>query len=390
MIKIEKVKVRKILNSVGNFTFEIEIVDKEGRKATASSPKAIQSGKREAIITKELNIYIFNQLIDKLCEKEIESQKQFDTLIYEYINQLGSDICLSLSLAFARIMAQKEQISLVKYIAKIALYNTNYKMPKPLVTVFSGGVHNTKNKDTIQNIMLSINKEPFSKAIIPIQEIYTKIEQQLKEKGQLRGYGASSGMLVNNMTTEQKFEMAFDAIKKLGYEKEVTLAIDVAAEHFFRNHKYEYEGKERTPKELKEIITNYKEKYNLTYIEDPFDSEDEQMWYEFKKENTNLAIVGDDLFATQNQYIDVNLANGIIIKMNQIGTLSGTIETFMRAKKENMITCVSHRSIETEDTFMCDLAVAFDADYIKIGGPRRGDRIIKYNQLLRLEEERKC
>jgi len=292
-----------------------------------------------------------------------------------------------MSLAFARIMAQKKQNSLVKYIATIASYHTDYKMPKPLVTVFSGGVHHAKNKGTIQNIMLCINREPFSKAIQPIQEIYTNIEQQLKQIGQLKGYGASSGMLVDTMTTEEKFEMALNAIKKLKYEKEVTLAIDVAAEHFFQNNEYEYEGKKRTSKELKQIITNYKEKYNLTYIEDPFDSDDEEMWCQFKKENANIAIVGDDLFATQNQYINPKLANGIIIKMNQIGTLTGAIETFMKAKKENMITCVSHRSIETEDVSMCDLAVALDADYIKIGGPRRGDRIIKYNQLLRLEEQ---
>ena len=128
----------------------------------------------------------------------------------------------------------------------------------------------------------------------------------------------------------------------------------------------------------------YISKYNITYIEDPFDAYDEKCWIKLKS-NYNKLIVGDDLFATQDKYINNKLANSIVIKMNQVGTLSGTMKAFEKAGFQKMETCVSQRSIETEDTFMCDLAVALNADYIKIGGPRRGDRISKYNRLLRLE-----
>lgn len=387
MIKIKKIKFRKILNSAGRVTFEIEMIDEKGIKAVASSPSAIKAGKREVATTKEFNASSIDSLVSEIYGKEIKTQKEFDSIVNQYIKEVGSDICLSLSLAFARIMSQREEMTLVEYIAQIANYKTKNIVPKALVTIFSGGVHNERNTGSIQNIMISVNITPFSEAIIPIVEIYTDIEKQLKEKNILEGYGTSSGMLVSGMTTDKKFQMVLHTIKRLGYEKKVTIAIDVAAEHFFKNNIYEYQGESLNSNEMKQIIMNYKERYNLTYIEDPFAPNDEKKWCEFKTENSEIAIVGDDLFATQNQYINTNLANGIIIKMNQVGTLTGSIETFKRAKEENMITCISHRSIETEDTFMCDLAVALEADYIKIGGPRRGDRISKYNQLLRLEEE---
>lgn len=196
-------------------------------------------------------------------------------------------------------------------------------------------------------------------------------------------------MIVKDMTIDEKFKIVLDTIKTLNYEKEVTIAIDVAAEHFFKDDIYIYQGKTMKSKELNDILNQYIEKYNITYIEDPFDSNDEMYWKKMKSEHKNISIVGDDLFATQDKYINSELANGIIIKMNQVGTLTGTINAFRKAKEENMTTCVSQRSIETEDTFMCDLAVAFNATYIKIGGPRRGDRIAKYNRLLRLEEQEK-
>ncbi len=196
-------------------------------------------------------------------------------------------------------------------------------------------------------------------------------------------------MIVEDMTIDEKFKMVSDTIKILNYEKEVTIAIDVAAEHFFKDDIYIYQGKTIKSKELNDILNQYIEKYNITYIEDPFDLNDEMYWKKMQSKHKNISIVGDDLFATQDKYINSELANGIIIKMNQVGTLTGTINAFRKAKEENMTTCVSQRSIETEDTFMCDLAVALNATYIKIGGPRRGDRIAKYNRLLRLEEQEK-
>lgn len=235
--------------------------------------------------------------------------------------------------------------------------------------------------------MISVDIHPFSKAVKPIIEIYNHIEKELEEKNLIKGYGASSGMITKQISTNEKFEILTKTIQKLGYSKNISIAIDVAAEHFYQNGNYTYQGKNINSEELYNILEEYIEKYNITYIEDPFDSNDEIWWEKIKKQNPNILIVGDDIFATQSKYINKKLANGIIIKMNQIGTLTGTINTYKNAKNNKMLTCVSHRSIETEDTFMCDLAIGLTADYIKIGGPRRGDRISKYNQLLRLEED---
>lgn len=233
--------------------------------------------------------------------------------------------------------------------------------------------------------MISVDIYPFSKAVKAITKIYNHIEKELKEKNLIKGYGTSSGIITKQMSTNEKFEILTKTLQKLGYDNNISIAIDVAAEHFYKNNTYIYQGNKLNSEKLYNILKEYIEKYNITYVEDPFDSNDEKWWKKIKRENPDVLIVGDDIFATQSKYIDRKLANGIIIKMNQIGTLTGTINTFKQAKINKMSTCVSHRSIETEDTFMCDLAVGLNSEYIKIGGPRKGDRIAKYNQLLRLE-----
>ena len=386
MIKIKDIKFRDILNSAGKIALEVQITTDKGISEIASTPSAIIPGKREVLETNNLENGYLNELLEKICNIEIENQKAFDTILNDYMEKIGANICLALSLAFARVSAKKEQITLVEYILKQSHQQKGNISPRSLVTIFSGGIHNEKVKGSIQNIMLSVNIHPFSEAVKAIVEIYTYIESKLKEKDLLKGYGASSGMIVEDMTTIEKFEMVAESIKYLKYDKEVSIAIDVAAEHFYENGNYIYEGKIVKSEQLNEILIGYMKKYNITYIEDPFDSSDEQWWKKFREENPDILIVGDDLFATQDKYINNQLANGIIIKMNQVGTLTGTINAFEKARSEKMLTCVSHRSIETEDTFMCDLAVALTTEYIKIGGPRRGDRVAKYNRLLRLED----
>lgn len=389
MIKIEEIKIREILNSVGKKAIEVEIRTDYNIRAISSSPSAIIPGKREVITTNKVNESKLNEMIHEVCNRELKNQEEFDSILDSYMHELGSNICLPFSLAFARIMAQIQNLTLVEYIEKVANYKKYRKSPIPLIATFSGGVHNQKEKGSIQNIMLAVDIHPFSKAIQAITDIYSYIENELKKKDILIAYGSSSGMIVEEMTIDEKFEMVLNTIKTLNYENKVTIAIDVAAEHFFKDEIYIYQGKTIQSNELNDILNQYIEKYNITYIEDPFDSKDEAYWKKMKSEYKTISIVGDDLFATRDKYINSELANGIIIKMNQVGTLTGTINAFCKAKRENMTTCVSQRSIETEDTFMCDLAVALNATYIKIGGPRRGDRIAKYNRLLRLEEQEK-
>ena len=386
MIKIKEIKFRNILNSAGKIALEAQITTDNGISEIASTPSAIVPGKREVLTNNDVENDYLHELLEKICEIEIASQKIFDDILNDYIDKIGANICLALSLAFARVSAKNEKIELVEYILKQSNCLQSSTSIIPLVAVFSGGVHTDEKKNSIQNIMLSVNIQPFSEAVKAIIEIYTDIENELKEKDLLKGYGASSGMIVENMTTNEKFDIVSNSIKKLNYDKQVSIAIDVAAEHFYKNGDYIYEGEIVNSEQLYDIFNEYVRKYNITYIEDPFDSSDEKYWEKFRRENPNILLVGDDLFATQEKYINNMLANGVIIKMNQVGTLTGTINTFEKAKSEKMITCVSHRSIETEDTFMCDLAVALNAEYIKIGGPRRGDRVAKYNRLLRLEK----
>lgn len=386
MIKIKEIKVREILNSEGKEALEVEMVTTDNRKSIASSPSAIIPGRKEVLTTNHIHTNILNQMIEEIYRREFKSQGNFDNFLNQYMEKLGTNVCLPFSLAYARMCAKNQDMTLVEYIRKIANYHVKNPSPIPLVAIFSGGIHNQEEKGSIQNIMIAVDIHPFSKSVPVITKFYTEIENKVKEKNVLKYYGASSGMIVQGLTEDEKMKTVEETIERLHYEKYVSIAIDVAAEHFYKNKSYEYKGEILSSQKLNDILMEYIKKYNMTYVEDPFDSDDIKYWKLIKSQNQNIAIVGDDLFATQDKYINSELANGIIIKMNQVGTLTDTINAFLKAKRENMVTCVSQRSIETEDTFMCDLAVALGSTYIKIGGPRRGDRIAKYNRLLRLEE----
>lgn len=383
MLKIKQVKIRKILNSGGKPAIEASVILNKNIIGVGSSPSAIIAGKREVFstnITDNDNISLKNLITDLKCLKRI-NQVNIDIILNKYMDTLGSDICLSISLAFARALAKYKNISLIEYIENETKIKSEYKTPYPLVAVFSGGVHGNKDKRTLQQIMMSVNTNNFNQAIDIILNIYNDIEKYLKENDYYMDLGASSGFVSKNMTTEQQFDLLRNTIKKYNYEN-VSIAIDVASEHLKENDYYVYQGKKYNNLEFTKLLQDYKDRYNLTFIEDPFDSGEKENWVSFKNNNKDIDIVGDDLFATQAQYLDINEANSIVIKMNQAGTLSKTLETITQAKKLGIKLCVSHRSLETEDTFLCDLAVAANSEYIKIGGPRRGDRIAKYNRLL--------
>lgn len=387
-MKLKKLDIYEILNSAGKKAIEVEVTTDNDIKAIASVPSAIIPGEREVnrtdIKNYDNNIY-YKQLENKIINTNM-TQSELDNVLQEYLKKLGSDICLAISLSFARVNAKEKKIPLVQYISQELKYETKYNIPKALVTVFSGGVHNLQGVKTLQNIMIIVNEDTFNKTEETILKIYGKIERKLKSKKILDGYGASSGMIVNKLTIVEKFELITRTINEMNLNSKVSLAVDVAAEHLLNEKTllYDYEGSTINTEQLKSKLQEYINRYNITFMEDPFDSKDEKTWRLFKENNPKLYLVGDDIFATQSKFINDKIANGIVIKMNQAGTLTNTLETIKKAKELKMATCVSHRSIETEDTFMCDLSVAIDSEYIKIGGPRRGDRIIKYNRLKRL------
>lgn len=388
-MRIKKIEIRKILNSGGKNAVEVELLLNNGDFGIASCPSAILPGKREVAVTdcNQLSNEKIENLKTQIYKIKNVNQHKLDELLETYINEVGSDITLSISLALARAISNSKKISLVQYISKL-LEIKSYKMaPFPLIAIFSGGVHSKNNGGSIQQIMLSVNTNDFNKSVDIILNIYNTIERYLKQNDLFVELGSSSGFVVKNISCDEQFELLSRTIKELGYDDIVSIAVDVAAEHLKNNDDYSFENKNYAAVDFYDLIQNFINKYNITFVEDPFDPSDKDLWIKLKNNNQRLIVVGDDLFATQQQYINSHEANGIIVKMNQVGSLTRTIETIKIAKKNNMKLCVSHRSLETEDTFMCDLAVAINSEYIKIGGPRRNDRIAKYNRLLKITQK---
>lgn len=384
-----KILLRRILNSAGKYAVEAEVHFEDGRWGRASSPSAICPGKRE-IPTTNSELIKKRALIEIISKREIGEQQEWDEFLFQHKKNLGSDVLLSLSLAFARANAARMGKSLVSYIQDEANLDKQKVVCTPLAAVFSGGVHNINICDGMQQIMIMIKANSVLEMIEGILKLYGNIEEDIQNKGLLNGYSSSSGMLVDGLTCQEKLEYLCEMISKQGLENKAFIAIDVAAEHLKKERGYLFEGQIIESDRFREILENYIKHYPIIFMEDPFDSNDIQQWKKIQQNiQENVKIYGDDLSATQKQYLDNQIASGEVVKMNQVGTLSKTLETVKCLKKLGMEICVSHRSYETEDTFLCDLAVAIGAQYIKIGGPRRGDRIAKYNQLYRLYETRR-
>ncbi|MCR4555862.1 MAG: hypothetical protein K5766_03560 [Alphaproteobacteria bacterium] len=389
--KITGIQFRSIFNSNGGRTIEVGVCINDNFWGTGSAPAAIKAGRLEKIRTD--CSYFSNHSLEQPISKAIvgkcyTDQKDFDDDI-DLLNQrykLGSDLTLSLSIAFCRASASLMKIPLFKYISDISQSDIN--MPYPMANIFSGGVHSNRVSTPFQQIMVIPKYDELQKNFETIVTIYSAIEKRMKESSKLVSYSSSSGMLVHEVCYDEMFKMIHSEITKTPEGKYIRIGVDVAAEHLLLpNGNYVYNGEEISPDTMQKEIIKLVERYNIFYIEDPFDSKDSQQWKNFSSHYESSAlIVGDDLFATNANNIEEGLANGILLKMNQIGSISGTLAAAKKAKDLGLTLCVSHRSLETEDTAMCDLAVGIGAEYIKIGGPRRGDRISKYNQLIRINE----
>lgn len=385
-MKLKSISGYWILNSGGKPAVEVELVAYNGIRAIASAPSAIKAGRREVHQT-DMGIDLSEcteTIMNELEGKELD-QLDIDKILKNHMDIIGSDVALSISLAFAKLCALEKQKSLSCYIRGMFFNYSKRCVPTTLATIFSGGVHNSRK--AMQNIMVAVNANSFTEIQYHILKIYNDVEDELLSKGILTGYGKSSGMIVNELTDQEKIHLLSEKIEHLNLADSVSIALDVAAEHLETKQKgfYEYEGKIMSGFQLFEMYKTLIDQYPITYIEDPFESADFVFWKQLNEYSGKIAIVGDDLFATQRQFLSRDLANTVLIKMNQAGTLSDTIITVQYARELGMCTCVSHRSLETEETFMCDLSAAIGSEYIKIGGPRRGDRIAKYNQMIRLE-----
>lgn len=407
MSKIKDVIGREILDSRGNPTVEVDVILESGIVGRACVPSGASTGEREALelrdgdknrflgkgVLKAVN-NVNTVIRDLVIGYDVLDQK---TLDYAMINLdgtetksvLGANAILGVSMAAMRAAALYKDVPLYKYVGE------GKTLPVPMMNIINGGAH-ADNKLDFQEFMIIPQASTIHERVRIGSEVFHNLKKVLNEKGLSTGVGDEGGFAPNLESNSEGFELIMEAIKRAGYEpgRDVKMAIDVAASEFYNNGKYELvgEGKSLTTDELIEYYKELVSKYPIISIEDPVDEND---WEGFRKITEALGdkiqLVGDDLFVTNKKClqmgIDNHAGNAILLKVNQIGTITETIETINLARSHGYKTVISHRSGETEDTTIADLAVGLDLGQIKTGSMSRTDRICKYNQLMRIEEE---
>ena len=406
IMKIKDVKGREILDSRGNPTVEVDVILEDGTLGRAAVPSGASTGEREALEMRDggkrfmgkgvLNAveHVNHELRDLVIGMDASNQKELD---YAMINldgtktksKLGANAILGVSMAALKASANEKGLPLYKYIGDGTI------LPKPMMNIINGGAH-ADNKLDFQEFMIIPERDTIKERVRVGAEVFHTLKKVLNEKGLSTGVGDEGGFAPNLESNTEGFELIIEAIKRAGYEpgKDVNLAIDVAASEFYEDGKYNLvgEGRSLTTDELIEFYEELVNKYPIISIEDPVDEND---WEGFKKITERLGdriqLVGDDLFVTNKEClkkgIDMGAGNAILLKVNQIGTITETLETIDLARSNGYKTIISHRSGETEDTTIADLAVGLNLGQIKTGSMSRTDRICKYNQLIRIEEE---
>lgn len=403
-MKIENVKAREILDSRGNPTLEVDVILENGVIGRASVPSGASTGSKEALELRDgENRYlgkgvlkavsnVNKELKDLVVGMDVFNQKEIDEAMIKLDgtktkSRLGANAILGVSMASLKAAALAKKLPLYKYIGNGTI------LPKPMMNILNGGAHADNNLD-FQEFMI-IPQAPSIKERIRIgSEVFHTLKKVLKENGYNTNVGDEGGFAPNLDNNSAGFEIIIKTIKQAGYipGKDVNLAIDVAASEFYYDGKYHCDGLELTTQELIAFYEQLVLKYPIVSIEDPVAEND---WEGFRliteKLGDKIQLVGDDLFVTNKEYlqkgIDLKAGNAILLKVNQIGTITETLETIKLAKDNNYKTIISHRSGETEDTTISDLAVGLNLGQIKTGSLSRTDRTCKYNQLIRIEEQ---
>ncbi|MFP3158647.1 MAG: phosphopyruvate hydratase [Hydrogenobaculum sp.] len=406
MSKIIDVKAREVLDSRGNPTVETEVILESGASGIAIVPSGASTGSKEALELRDKDERYMGKGVLKAVEnvnKEIakaiigldaSNQTELDLTLIELDgtdnkSNLGANAILSVSMAVARAMANELRIPLFAYLGGIFAK----KLPVPLMNIINGGVH-ADNPLSIQEFMIvPYGAETFSDALRMGAETFHTLKSLLKENGFATCVGDEGGFAPNLESTEKAIEFILKAIEKAGYTpgEDIAIALDFAASEFYKDGIYTIDGKQYDKDELLNFCIKLLENYPIISLEDPASEEDEEGWQILTKElSDRVQLVGDDLFVTNPKIflegIGKGMANAILIKLNQIGTLTETLETIAIAKQYGYNTIISHRSGETEDTFIAHLAVGTNAGQIKTGSLSRSERIAKYNELLRIEE----
>ena len=407
MTKIKDIIGREILDSRGNPTVEVDVILENGIIGRAAVPSGASTGEREALELRDgdKNRYlgkgtlkavhnVNTDLKEAIVGMDVEDQEAIDHKMIdldgtETKSKYGANAILGISLASLKAAAQNAKKPLYQYVGE------GRTLPVPMMNIINGGTH-ADNRLDFQEFMIIPQADTFKKRLQIGAEVFHNLKKVLNEKGLATGVGDEGGFAPNLDSNSEGFELIMEAIKKAGYEPgvDVKLGIDVAASEFYKDGKYVLAGENRslTTEELVEFYEELVSKYPIISIEDPVDEND---WEGFelitKRLGDKIQLVGDDLFVTNKKClqmgIDHHAGNAILLKVNQIGTYTETVETINLAKENGYKTIISHRSGETEDTTIADLAVGLDLGQIKTGSLSRTDRICKYNQLLRIEEE---
>lgn len=411
MSKIIAINSRQILDSRGNPTVEVDVITESGHVGTASVPSGASTGEHEAcelrdgddeiymgkgVLTAVQNIY---EKIAPILEGEVDvtEQVQIDSLMLEIDGtenkkNLGANATLAVSLACARAAALEIGMPLYRYVG--GTYART--LPIPLMNVINGGAHADNNIDFQEFMLVPHGFECFSDSLRAGVEVFHNLKKVLHSKKMATSVGDEGGFAPNAENNEAALGLLMTAVEKAGYKvgEQISFALDVAASSFFKDGKYNLsgEGKIKTSEEMIEFYAMLCKNYPIVSIEDGLDENDWAGWKKLtEKLGSKVQLVGDDLFVTNPKLLqrglDTHTANSILIKLNQIGTLTETQQTIELAKIHGYTTIISHRSGETEETFIADLAVAANAGQIKTGSASRTDRIAKYNQLLRIEED---
>lgn len=412
MSYIAKVIGRQILDSRGNPTVEVDVYTTNGRYGRAAVPSGASTGVHEAVELRdndekrymgkgvESAVTNVNTVINEALEGVyLFDQKAIDQVLIdldgtENKNRIGANAILGTSLAVAKAAAAESNMSLFRYVGGVGAYT----MPVPMMNILNGGSH-ADNKIDIQEFMvMPFGASSFSEALRMGTEIFHHLKKVLKSKKMSTNVGDEGGFAPNLGSNEEAIEVVLDAIKKAGYKpgEDVWIALDAASSEFYdkKKKKYVFEstGNEMTSAEFVDYWADWVKKYPIASLEDALDEDDWKGWKLLtEKVGDRVQLVGDDLFVTNTKRlqkgIDKGIANSILVKVNQIGTLTETIEAVQLATKNSYTSVMSHRSGETEDTTIADLAVGLGCGQIKTGSASRSDRMAKYNQLLRIEEE---
>ena len=409
---IKSINAIEILDSRGNPTVEVDVFLENGISGRAAVPSGASTGKFEAVELRDGDknryngkgvlkaVQNVNDKINKvLIGLDVNDQLKIDKTMIELDGTenksvLGANAILGVSLASARAASKVKNIPLYKHLA----INDNFKMPVPMMNILNGGSHANNTVDIQEFMIFPFGARTFSDALRIGAEIFHSLKSELHKKGFNTAVGDEGGFAPNLKSNEEAIDIILNSIEKAGYKpgEEVFIALDVAASELFQDGKYnlESENKAFSSDEMVEYLASLVKKYPIISIEDGLDENDWEGWTKLNKRlGKNIQIVGDDLTVTNivrlQKAIDKKSMNSILIKLNQIGTVSETIQAVNLARQVGYGAVISHRSGETEDTFIADFSVAMGMGQIKTGSISRSDRVAKYNQLLRIEEELK-